>query len=110
MPERQPLSPAEFDAAVRKLWSVHPQLSETSGHRSAERNARVGGSSLSKHRLGMARDLVGPMPVMKLAAQTALNLGLWYDLHDVGSGDHLHVQGLPPGDIPSWWRAKYLEA
>lgn len=109
MPERQPLSPAEFDAALRRLVKAHPQLSETSGYRSADRNAQVGGNPLSKHRLGMARDYVGSMALLRLAQRTAHDLGLWYLLHDAGSGDHLHVQGLPPGEVPAWWRAKYLE-
>jgi hypothetical protein len=102
------MTPAEFDEACRQLWQAHPELSETSGRRSAERNASVGGKALSKHVLGMARDFAGPAGVLRDAAATARALGLWIDTHDVGSGMHLHVQGLAPGDVPAWWACKYL--
>lgn len=109
MSERQPMTPAEFDAACRALLRRHPALSCTSGGRSAAHNARVNGEPLSKHLIDMARDYVGPVGEMQNAAGTARVLGLWYVLHDVGSGKHLHVQGLAPGEIPDWWRKKYLE-
>tara|TARA_R100001129_G_scaffold174582_1_gene146972 strand:+ start:225 stop:539 length:315 start_codon:yes stop_codon:yes gene_type:complete len=99
------MTPAEFDAACRELLRRCPELSETSGRRSAERNAQAGGHPDSKHRLGMARDLVGPG--LHDAQQHARELGLWFLLHDAGTGVHLHVQGLPPGDLPTWWVAKF---
>ena len=106
---RHPMTPAEFDAACRELIRrSRDALSETSGHRNLARNLRVGGSSKSKHLLGMARDFVGSIDQMREAAVVARDLGLWYNLHDVGSGNHLHVQGLPPGEIPDWWVLKFI--
>ena len=104
---RNPMTPAEFDDACRLLWQAHPELSETSSRRSVARNAAVGGHVASKHVLGMARDFVATMPEMEEALQTALSLGFWCELHDAGTGDHLHVQGLPPGPVAEWWEAKY---
>ena len=105
---RQPMTPAEFDAACRELKRRCPWLSETSGWRSEARNTRVGGNPQSKHMIGMARDFAAESPEGHTQAlPVAHGLGLWGMVHDVGSGDHLHVQGLPPGEIPSWWLAKY---
>lgn len=101
------MTPAEFDEACRQLWQAHPDLSETSGRRSTDRNERVAGNPLSKHVLGMARDFAGPSETLRDAAVTARALGFWTDTHDVGSGMHLHVQGLAPGDVPAWWQEKY---
>ena len=101
------MTPSEFDEACRQLWQTHPSLSETSGRRSAARNSHVGGHPLSKHVIGMARDFVALPEVMEAAQRTANALGFWTQLHDVGSGNHLHVQGLAPGEIPAWWASKY---
>ena len=103
------MTPSEFDAACRQLERKFPDLSATSGRRSVERNAAVGGNPASKHVIGMARDFVGEMEVMREAALAAGELGLWFVVHDKGSGDHLHVQGLPPGEVPGWWVLKYGE-
>lgn len=104
---RQPMTPVEFDAACRLLIHRCPWLSETSGRRSAARNAAVGGHAESKHLIGMARDFVSPNTNgLNQAAIKAKDLALWTKVHDVGSGDHLHVQGLPTGPPPSWWLAK----
>lgn len=104
---RNPMTPSEFDEACRQLWQAHPELSETSGRRSADKNSAVGGNPLSKHVIGMARDFVADPSTMRDANVTARALGFWTQLHDVGSGNHLHVQGLPPGDVPEWWGGKY---
>ena len=105
---RQPMSPAEFDAACRELVRRCPWLSETSGRRSEDRNRRVGGHKASKHLIGMARDFHSETPQgMTQALPVAHELGLWAKLHDVNSGDHLHVQGLPRGPIVEWWLVKY---
>ena len=104
---RQPMTPAEFDAACRELTAHCPWLSETSGRRSSTRNESVGGKPGSKHVLGMARDFVGTQDEMRQAQIVANRLGFWTLLHDVGSGDHLHVQGLPTGEVPEWWTDKY---
>lgn len=106
--KRQPMTPAEFDANVRVLMSECPYLSETSGRRSPTRNARAGGLANSKHVLGMAQDFAAPTRRQLNAAQRkARSLGFWTEVHNVGTGIHLHVQGLPTGRVPAWWKAKY---
>ena len=102
------LSPSEFDSICRRLERIFPDLSQTSGKRSVTRNQKVGGNQLSKHLLGMARDY-GTDSQPDEAMQNnycviAISLGLWPLYHD----NHLHVQGLPPGEIPRWWRERYL--
>jgi hypothetical protein len=107
---RQPFTPAEFDAVCRVLISRCPWLSETSGYRSSARNEQVGGSPLSKHRLGLARDFAATNSEALLQGKAeAENLGLWSVVHKVsrGGGEHLHIQGLPPGTLPPWWAQKY---
>lgn len=106
---RQPMTPAEFDAACRALVRrcIPQGISCTSGHRDSDRNKRVGGKPGSKHLYDMARDYVIPGRDYKQAAAQARILGLWYVVHGEGANEHLHVQGLPPGDIPEWWLAKY---
>lgn len=107
---REPMSPEEFDAACRALWRRVPGLSETGGRRSKLRNKRVNGHELSKHRIGMARDFAADQESdLKHGAAVARILGLWVDVHDVGSGKHIHCQGLPPGEIDEAWRVRYLE-
>jgi len=101
------MTPSEFDAACRALVAECPWLSETSGRRSTERNARVGGHPESKHVIGMARDFVASQQGMEQAQAVANRLGLTTKLHDVGSGAHLHTQGLPVGPVPDWWATKY---
>ena len=106
--DRKPMTPAEFDAACRELWSVCPYLSETSGRRTKERNAAAGGKPGSKHVLGMARDFSAPnRTLLSEAMSAARRLGFWVEVHDVGSGLHLHVQALPPGPVPKDWMEKY---
>lgn len=98
------MSPEEFDAACRELWRRCPFLSESSGRRTEKRNAAVGGSPKSKHIYGMARDFVAETePELLKGASAAVTLGLWIKVHDVNSGNHLHVQGLPVGDISEEW-------
>jgi hypothetical protein len=106
---RHPMTPAEFDAAVRAILRRVPLLSCTSGGRSVIRNTAVGGNPASKHVIDMARDFVGPKRAIEDGAAHCRILGLWYRIHDVGSGNHLHVQGLPPGDVAEWWSNKYGE-
>ena len=102
------MTPSEFDAACRELVRLEPYLSETSGHRTVARNAQAGGSEVSKHLLGMARDFAADEGHgLQAAETTAEELGLWAVVHDVGSGSHLHVQGLAPGNPPRWWSAKF---
>lgn len=101
--ERKPMSPAEFDAACRQLRRLCPFLSETSGARTKSRNAVVGGKPDSKHVLGMAQDFGADGGDFRDSMLVARKLGFWVEVHNVGSGNHLHVQGLPPGDVPDWW-------
>lgn len=107
---KNPMTPAEYDAAKRELERRCPYLSATSGRRDPVRNAAVGGSVDSKHALlpCMAQDYVAAdQTLLSEARDVALELGMWVLLHDVGSGDHLHTQGLPTGVVPEWWMAKY---
>lgn len=106
--DRKPMTPSEFDAKCRELWQLCPFLSETSGRRTKERNAAAGGKPGSKHVLGMARDFSAPnRTLLSEAMSAARRLGFWVEVHDVGSGIHLHVQGLPPGDVPEWWNREF---
>jgi hypothetical protein len=107
---RQPFTPAEFDAACRELERSCPWVWQTSGYRSTEHNADVGGHVMSKHAIlpCMARDYVAKDQAgLEQCANKARGLGLWVIVHDVGSGNHVHVQGLPTGPPPEWWLAKY---
>ena len=107
---KTPFTPSEFDDTCRELLRQCPWLSETSGHRSKEQNAKVAGSSDSKHLIGMARDFTAKtVEGLKQAQAMAQNLKLWSVVHDVGSGQHLHVQGLKPGPVPGWWASKYMK-
>jgi len=102
------MTPTEFDAACRELVRLEPYLSETSGYRTVARNAQAGGSEVSKHLLGMARDFAADEGHgLQAAETTAEELGLWAVVHDAGSGNHLHCQGLPVGLVQRWWLAKY---
>ena len=97
MSDRQPMTPSEFDAKVRSLMRVCPWLSQTSGWRSEEHNAAVGGSPRSKHMIGMAADFVSSEYGLSQANDHARALGFWTQVH--GEPPHLHIQGLPPGSV-----------
>lgn len=74
--------------------------SETSGGRTLFRNTHVGGNRNSKHKLEfgcMAADLVPDEmwpSVREEMVETAKKFGLWAKDEE----DHVHVQGLPPGE------------
>ena len=51
----------------------------------------------------MARDYAGSELALKAALAQSRILGLWGLIHGEGANEHLHVQGLPPGDVPFWW-------
>jgi hypothetical protein len=100
------MTPAEMDAAARELENRCPFLSQSSGVRSPEHNSAVGGSEASKHLIGMARDYKCPTAEERdLAMREALRLGFWIKPYNWPG---LHIQGLPPGDVPAWWAYKYL--
>jgi hypothetical protein len=42
-------------------------------------------------------------------ADTAKELGLWSLVHTVTDkgGEHVHIQGLAPGDVPEAWLSIY---
>lgn len=102
------MTPSEFDAHCRLLESAHPNLRQTSRYRGVHDNERVGGAPGSKHLIGMATDYgAATMGELYEAQETANRLGFWTIVHDKGSGSHLHVQGLAPGPLPEWWRAKF---
>lgn len=102
---REPMTPAEFDAECRAFETANPELSLTSGKRSRERNRQVGGSDASKHLLGMARDYSAPsLEIRDQAIEDAVRRGFWLKPYAWG----LHVQGLPQGEVPHWWRDKYV--
>lgn len=104
------MTPEEFDKASRQLLRRCPGLSLVSGYRGRIHNIRVGGNPASKHLVGMANDYAaGHEEELLLAQGVANELGLWHVVHDVGSGQHLHIQGLAPGPIPEWWRRKYWQ-
>lgn len=104
---RKPMTPEEFDAACRALIRRVPDLSCTSGARSKQRNDALGASPMSKHLIDMARDYAGSELALKAALAQSRILGLWGLIHGEGANEHLHVQGLPPGDVPFWWADKY---
>ena len=103
MTDRHTMTPVEFDAAKRELLASCPYLSETSGYRSKEHNAAVGGHPESKHLYGLAQDFVDEHHHYEEPARVAVSLGLWVKVTD----GYLHVQGAAPGPQPWWWRQKY---
>ena len=104
---RKPMTPEEFDAACRALVRRVPELSCTSGARSEGRNEALRASPASKHLIDMARDYAAPKNVLQNGLGQSRILGLWGLIHGEGANEHLHVQGLPPGDVPLWWADKY---
>ena len=94
-----PDSFACYAERIRCLQALH-SAAGTSWGRTENRNTRVGGHKWSKHLLifgMMGTDLVPDVftPARLIAMkQDAETLGLWAKIED----DHLHVQGLPPGE------------
>jgi len=102
---RHPMTPTEYDAAKRRLLELHPYLSVGSGKRTQAHNDSLPGSNPnSKHVVGMGDDLSSHERFLSEFERGALvkdakTLGMWAIYHDVGTGSHLHIQGLPPGEI-----------
>lgn len=92
---------SEFRFASWVLCRVF-NCSETSGHRTAERNAQVGGSEGSQHLIGGGMDLV-PTPNTKeqraRVKDAAEALGLWA----LDETHHVHIQ-IARRFIDSRWR------
>lgn len=94
----QGLGPHTRRHALALLAAV-PGLSLTSGRRSPEKNARVGGASRSYHLVGRAADYTGSSSDLAKGARfaTAHRLGARCTgpeevlIHNAGSGTHLHV-------------------
>ena len=106
---RKPLSPQDYDVRRRGWERAHPGWSHTSGKRSEKHNEEVGGSPESKHLISMADDYamdVAPSPDERsMALAYAIDLGLWALYHK----GHLHMQGLPPGEIHRNWLDRWMK-
>lgn len=86
------MTPLQFHEALLAYlaWS---RGSHTSGWRSPERNAKVGGHDDSSHLLGLGGDVgysPNPTPPLAQARRRAKRLGLRL----VREGDHDHLQAL----------------
>lgn len=79
-------------AAFSQLATEFPSVTMTSGVRSAERNAQVGGQPNSQHLTGTAADYTVPNNLKSAFLSRARQLGY----HAIDEGDHIHLQ-LPRG-------------
>ncbi|WP_049423344.1 D-Ala-D-Ala carboxypeptidase family metallohydrolase [Stenotrophomonas maltophilia] len=79
-------------AAFSQLATEFPAVTMTSGVRSAERNAQVGGQPNSQHLTGTAADYTVPNNLKPAFLSRARQLGY----HAIDEGDHIHLQ-LPRG-------------
>ncbi|HDS1146366.1 MULTISPECIES: D-Ala-D-Ala carboxypeptidase family metallohydrolase [Stenotrophomonas] len=79
-------------AAFSQLATEFPTVTMTSGMRSAERNAQVGGQPNSQHLNGTAADYAVPANQKPAFISRARQLGY----HAIDEGDHIHLQ-LPRG-------------
>lgn len=98
------LSPGAQNAAQNVLSTI-PGARITSGLRTPERNAAVGGAQKSYHLTGDAFDTVPPpgMPMNVFAAQVRARLeplGYTVMYGDPGHLDHVHVQPGPGMNVP----------
>lgn len=87
------MTPLQFHEALMAYcaWS---RGSQTSGGRSPERNAQVGGDKNSSHLVWLAADVgyaPNPTPPLAQAKRRATRLGLRLIRED----DHDHLQALP---------------
>jgi len=112
--KRRELSPGEYKKAVDSLvkkWrseGLGPRI--TSGFR--EKPAK-GEKAASKHKVqaGIASDFVFNKKLTGAFKdkiyKDVLAAGLWRNIHDAGTGTHLHTQGIPPGPISNKWLKKH---
>lgn len=89
--QAQPISGGSFQA-FSQLATEFPSATMTSGARSAERNAQVGGQPNSQHLAGTAADYAVPANQKPAFISRVRQMG--YEAID--EGDHIHVQ-LPRG-------------
>ena len=103
-----PMTPAEFDARKREFEKLFDgMLHQTSGRRTQISNRIAGGADASKHLLGMAVDYrLEPGSEWSYDDLPALaaDFGFWFKVYDWPG---IHLQGLPPGEVPEWWAEKY---
>lgn len=83
-------------AAFSQLATEFPAVTMTSGARSAERNAQVGGQPNSQHLNGSAADYAVPANQKPAFISRARQLGY----QAIDEGDHIHLQ-LPRGSAGS---------
>lgn len=83
-------------AAFSQLATEFPAVTMTSGARSAERNAQVGGQPNSQHLSGSAADYAVPANQKPAFISRARQLGY----QAIDEGDHIHLQ-LPRGSAGS---------
>lgn len=111
MPDRTPMSPAEFDTAIRRFAQRFAgRVHQTSGTRSIRGNITARGHTMSKHLYGMAADFDLNAPDVDILERNTMvrfakRLGFWTKNYSWG----IHLQGLPTGPIPHWWWLKYGE-
>jgi hypothetical protein len=82
-------------AKLAEVASSIPGATVTSGVRTAQHNAEVGGVPNSQHVSGTALDFVAPGQTIESIRQHYADAGAKVTVlqHDVGSGMHFHVQG-----------------
>ncbi len=93
-----PISLAEFNERVRCICALL-SCSETSGMRTTDRNAKVGGARRSKHLIGfggLAKDIVPDENNAKMR-QEVVRVGKLFGLWVEDEMDHVHLQGRAPG-------------
>jgi hypothetical protein len=88
---------AEFGDAMLQYCAATGG-SETSGYRSPERNAKLGGKPTSSHLIGMAQDVgyhPNPVPDIEVAQEIAKKLGLYVHREKrAGRFHHDHVRPI----------------
>lgn len=95
-PSQQPMpQPVEGGNWLSQVASAAPDATVTSGYRTPEHNARVGGVPTSRHITGQAVDLVPRQG--ETMAQLYTRVGQVPGVRAINEGDHVHVQTSAPG-------------
>lgn len=84
------------DAVLEPVRAAHGPTIISSGYRSPELNAAIGGSATSKHCLGQAADI-------ECLGIDNLTLALWIERELAGKFDQLILEYHTPGDPHSGW-------